>query len=163
MNAKDVILQSLGFNDTILNAYLSDLSDADLLHRPVPGQNHIAWQLGHLITSERSMLEGIKPGSSPALPEGFVEAHNKDACTSNDSGKFCSKDTYLELFKAQRAASKKVLDELSDTDLDAPAPERLRRMVPTVGGVFSLFGNHVLMHSGQFVSVRRLLKKPISF
>jgi hypothetical protein len=162
MNAKDVIRQNFGMSDTILNLYLGDLNDADLLIRPVEGQNHIAWQLGHLISSERSMLEGIKPGASPALPEGFDEAHNRDACTSDDRSKFLSKQRYLELYQAQRAASMNVLDGLSDADLDAPGPERMRKMVPTVGAVLGLMGNHVMMHLGQFVSVRRKLKKPVT-
>jgi hypothetical protein len=162
MNAKDVIRQSFGLNDSILNAYLGDLTDADLLLRPVEGQNHIAWQLGHLIDSERNMVEGIKPGSSPALPEGFSEAHSRDACTSDDPKQFATKQQYLELYQAQRAATKEVLEGLSDADLDAPAPERLRKMVPTVGGTFGLIGHHVMMHVGQFVSVRRKLKKPVA-
>src|SRR5258705_2582516 len=99
MNAKDVIRQSFGLNDAILNGYLGDLSDADLLLRPVEGQNHIAWQLGHLINSERGMLEGIKPGSSPELPAGFSEAHSRDACTSDDPNQFASKTRYLELYQ----------------------------------------------------------------
>ena len=37
-------------------AYVQDLADADLLLRPVPGINHIAWQLGHLITGSKKML-----------------------------------------------------------------------------------------------------------
>jgi hypothetical protein len=161
MNAKDAILQTFGFNDAILNAYLGDLSDADLLLRPVEGQNHIAWQIGHLISSERRMVEGIKPGASPALPEGFDEAHNRDACTSDDPSKFLPKQRYLELYQAQRAATKEVLEGLSDADLDAPGPERSRKMAPTVGATLGLVGNHVLMHVGQFVSVRRKLKKPV--
>jgi hypothetical protein len=162
MNAKDALFNNLGFGDRLVNAYLDDLSDADLLLRPVEGQNHIAWQLGHLISSERNMLEGIKPGASPALPEGFDEAHNRDATTSDDRSKFLSKQRYLELYQAQRAASRKVLEELSEADLDAPAPERVRRMVPTVGATFGMVGSHVLMHVGQFVSVRRKLKKPVA-
>ncbi len=63
--------------------------------------------------------------------------------------------------QAQRDATKAVLDALTDADLDAPAPERLRRMCPTVGTVFNLTGNHVLMHVGQFVAVRRKLGKPV--
>ena len=31
---------------------VSDLSDAELLVRPVPQANHIAWQLGHLILQD---------------------------------------------------------------------------------------------------------------
>src|SRR5262245_39831632 len=109
MNAKDVILQTYELADTILNAYLGDLNDADLMIRPVEGQNHIAWQLGHLITSERRFVETIKPGSSPPLPEGFEPGHSKDARTSDDPGQFATKHTYVELYRAQRAATKKVL------------------------------------------------------
>jgi hypothetical protein len=162
MNAKDVLLQNLGFGDRFVNAYLDDLCDADLVLRPVEGQNHIAWQLGHLISSERSMLEGIKPGASPALPEGFDEAHNRDATTSDDRSKFLSKQRYLELYQAQRAATRKVLEGMSEADLDAPGAERIRRMAPTVGATFGLIGSHVIMHVGQFVSVRRKLKKPVA-
>ena len=45
----------------LLNA---DLSDADLLVRPAPSANHIAWQLGHLIASERNLVEAAAPGST---------------------------------------------------------------------------------------------------
>ena len=65
--------------------------------------------------------------------------------------------------KAQRDATKAVLDGLSDAELDAPGPERFRQMAPTVGVVMLLIGNHVLMHVGQFVSVRRHARsKPVA-
>lgn len=163
MHAKDVILQSFGLNDNILNAYLGDLSDSDLLLRPVPGQNHIAWQLGHLISSERAMVEAVKPGSCPPLPAGFDEAHDtKTAPKSDDASKFLGKDRYLELYRAQRAATKKVLEGLSDADLDAPGPEMIREIAPTVGATMVLLGDHITMHVGQFVSVRRKLQKPVT-
>src|SRR5436309_2622873 len=105
MNAKDVMMHNFGMADHILNSYLGDLGDSDLLLRPVEGQNHIAWQLGHLISSERKMVEGVKPGSSPPLPPGFDEAHNKEASTSSDTKGFLTKQQYLDLYKAQRAAT----------------------------------------------------------
>src|SRR3954454_11527998 len=162
MNAKDVIRQTMGLNENIMNSYLADLEDADLLLRPVEGQNHIAWQLGHLIESERQMVEGIKPGTCPPLPEGFAESHNRDATKSDDPKQFWTKQQYLELFNKQREATKKLLEEMADAELDAPAPERIRRMCPTVGATFNLIGGHVGMHVGQFVSVRRKLGKPVA-
>jgi hypothetical protein len=162
MNAKDVMVGTLGMGDHILYAYLGDLSDSDLLLRPVEGQNHIAWQLGHLISSERSMVEGVKPGSCPPLPAGFAEAHNKEASSSSDTKNFLTKQQYLDLYKSQRAATLKVLESLSETDFDGPGPENMRSFCPTVGATFGLVGQHVLMHVGQFVSVRRKLKKPVS-
>jgi hypothetical protein len=162
MNAKDVMFHAFGMGDHILNAYLADLSDADLVLRPVPGQNYIAWQLGHLISSERMMVEGVKPGSCPALPAGFEEAHNKEASKSEDTSKYLSKQKYLDLYNAQRAATKAVLGALPDAALDGPGPEMIRQIAPTVGATFGLIGEHVLMHVGQFVSVRKKLNKPVT-
>jgi uncharacterized damage-inducible protein DinB len=164
MHAKDAIRQTYGMSDMILQKYLADLADADLLVRPVAGQHHIAWQLGHLIDAERSMIEAIKPGSCPPLPDGFSEAHSRDEAStrSDDPQRFRTKDEYLRLMKAQRAATERVLEGLSDADLEAPAPERMRSMWPTVGAVLNLVGNHVMMHVGQFVGVRRKLNKPIA-
>jgi hypothetical protein len=107
------------------------------------------------------MLEAMKPGSSPALPEGFDAAHSREDTSSDDPKVFQSKAEYLRLAEAQRVATKAALDALPDSELDAPAPERMRQRLPTVGAVFQMMGNHVVMHVGQFVAVRRKLKKPV--
>ena len=162
MNAKHVLRSTLTTGETILKKYLDDLSDDDLTIRPVDGMNSIAWQLGHLISSERSMVEGVKPGSSPALPEGFEQDHSRDTADAADPAKFRSKAEYLKLFDAQRGATMAVLDGLQDADLDRPGPERMRSRFPTVGDVILLAGSHVIMHAGQFVAVRRKLRKPVA-
>src|SRR5262245_57178510 len=162
MNAKDVIRTTIATGDKILENYLGDLADDDLKLSPVEGMNPIAWQLGHLISSERMMVEGIRPGSCPALPEGFDQDHSREAAKSVDPAKFRSKAEYLRLHQAQRAATLKVLDELPESELDQPAPERFRSMFPTVGAVMLLTGNHLVMHLGQFVATRRKLKKPVT-
>jgi len=108
------------------------------------------------------MIEAIKPGSCPPLPEGFDENHSRKDTMSDDPSRFLTKAEYLDLFKAQRAATKAVLDSLSDAELDAPAPERMRSRLPTVGAVLVLAGGHVLMHVGQFVATRRRLDKPVA-
>jgi hypothetical protein len=161
MNAKDVLKMQMDLGLTVLKTYASDLSDADLMLRPGKGCNHLAWQIGHLISSERGLLEGVCPGSSPELPAGFAERHSKDTIGIDDPAKFSSKQEYLELFEKQRAASKAALDKLSDSDFDRPSPERLQKMFPTVGAVFGLIASHPMMHAGQFVTIRRQLGKPV--
>ncbi len=163
MNAKDVIRVTLDQSENIMNGYVGDLEDSQLMLRPVAGMNHIAWQLGHLIAAERHMIEGIKPGASPALPAGFEENHSKDTASSNDPKKFLSKSEYLRLAKLQREATKAALETISESDLDKPGPEAMRQYAPTVGSVLNLTGTHVLMHVGQFVAVRRALGKPALF
>jgi uncharacterized damage-inducible protein DinB len=160
MNAKDVIKNTLDTSDMILGTYVGDLADADFLLRPVAGMNHIAWQLGHLIEVEHRFVESLKPGSCPKLPDGFAEHHKTDQAQSDDPAHFATKAAYLNLWKAQRAATKAVLDALSDAELDEAKPG-LPPFAPTVGAVFNLLGTHPLMHAGQFVAVRRMLGKPV--
>jgi hypothetical protein len=162
MNAHDAFRNALASADSITNAYLGDLSDADLLVRPVPGANHIAWQLGHLIGAENGMIGATCPGSMPALPAGFKEKHTGDTAGSDGRGAFLSKDEYLGLYRQQRDATLKALNGLTEADFDRPAPESLRHFVETVGGVFMMQATHWLMHAGQWAVVRRKLgRKPL--
>lgn len=160
MTAKDCIRTSLEMAHWITREYLSDLSDADLFIRPVPGMNHLAWQLGHLVVSEREMMTQIG-GAMPDLPPGFAEAHSRESCGSDDAARFLKKDSYLALLRSMHDATLTALDAAPDARLDEPAPESMRSYAPRVGDVFRMIGEHELMHSGQFVAVRRKLGKPV--
>jgi uncharacterized damage-inducible protein DinB len=162
MTAKDSILTTYDLSDRITKAYLDGLTAADLLIRPIPGQNHIAWQLGHLLLTEKNFVDMIRPGTSPALPENFEEGHGRDKTNVDDASKYLAPEDYLRLIAAQRAATKSLLASLSDAELDAPGPEKVRQMCPTVGSTLLMIGNHDLMHVGQYVAVRRKLGKPVA-
>ena len=69
MNAKDAIRDTLSLSHMVLTKYLDDLTDADLMRRPGPGCNHIAWQLGHLISSECWLLNVIRPRSAGVISQ----------------------------------------------------------------------------------------------
>ena len=161
MNAKDAIRSSANLSSTVLNAYISDLDDAELLQRPAKGCNHIAWQLGHLISSEVQLLESVAPGKGTELPEGFAEAHSKDSAQNDEPGSFLTKQEYVDLFGKVREGTMAALDSLPDAELDNPSPENFRAFAPTVCDMFALIATHPMMHAGQFVIVRRQLDKPI--
>ena len=161
MDAKDAIRSAANVSSMVLNSYTSDLDDADLMRRPGKGCNHIAWQLGHLISSEVHLLESIAPGKGAELPEGFAAAHSKENSQSDDPAGFSSKDEYKALFERVRAGTMAALDACSASDLDNPSPENFRSFCPTVGDMFVLIATHPMMHAGQFVIVRRQLDKPI--
>ena len=164
MSTKQILQHSLGASEMVMEKYLSDLAPEVFLTRPVEGMNHLAWQVGHLISVERRLVEEAKPGSSPQLPPEFDAKHAMDKHASDSPADFHSKEEYLALWKAQRAATKQVLDGMTDAELDAPAPsEKTRKMCPTVGTMFNLAGLHSLLHAGQFVAVRRQAEMPIAF
>lgn len=161
MHVKDALRSALEMNHNIVKSTLADLADADLLVRPVPGANHIAWQLGHLIGAEARFL-GMIPGAAPAeLPAGFAEQHTKEKAGS-DTG-FRTKKEYLDLFDRVRGQTVAALQRVADADLDRPVEGPIARLAPTVGALFMLTANHELMHSGQFSVVRRKLGKPVLF
>ena len=161
MNAKDAIRSSANLSTMVLKTYISDFDDADLMRRPGEGCNHLAWQLGHLISSEVQLLERVAPGQGTELPGGFADAHSKETCKNDDPADFCEKGTYVEIFDKVRAASLSALDAFAQSDLDNPAPEEFREYCPTMGDMFTMIATHPMMHAGQFVIVRRQLGKPI--
>jgi hypothetical protein len=162
MTAKDVLRQSLEMSYMVAGAYIADLNEADFVVRSVPGANHIAWQLGHLIASTRHMLLALGR-EAPALPEGFEAAHSREMAGSDDRAKFAPKAEYQRLMDQMKAASLAVIDATPESALDKPGPEAMREYAPTVCSVLLLLGSHWLMHSGQFVPIRRKLGRPPLF
>ena len=162
MQAKDAIRQGIELSHFVVRAYVDDLSDADLLVRPVPAANHAAWQLGHLITATAHMLEAIGQ-KTPALPAGFAEKHLKETANSDDPAQFAKKEEYVALANQMKEASLVAVATTPDDQLDAPGPEAMREYAPTVASVLQLLGSHWLMHAGQFTVIRRKLGRPVLF
>ncbi len=161
MTAKNILRQIVEFAHVVVQYYVSDLSDAELLVRSVPGTNHIAWQLGHMIMGTGHMLKELGH-SAPDLPAGFEAAYTSETSLSDDPAKFAAKAEYIALAGQMKNASLKAIDDTPENAFDQPGPESMREYAPTVGAVLMLLGNHWLMHSGQFVPIRRKLgRKPL--
>lgn len=157
MNAKEALKINMDMGEYISLGYLGDLTDKDTMHRPAKDANHIRWQLGHLITGENEMMEKIYPGSMPKLPAGFKEKYTKETAASNNESDFDSKDRLIELYKQQRAATLKKLEQVTEADLSKQSHESMQSYAPTVGSVFSMQGTHWVMHAGQWAVIRRQL------
>jgi hypothetical protein len=149
--------------DFMVEKYVTDLTPEEMLTRPAPDANHVAWQLGHLIAAERMLVEGGVPGSMPPLPAGFAERHKKDTAKCDKPGDFLTKDEYLKLAKEVRAATLKVLDSVPIADLDKPVTGKVPPFVQTVGDCFVTIGSHWTMHTGQWVVSRRKLCREVMF
>ena len=160
MTTHQAIYSNMDITDMVMKSYLKDLSDADLMTRPGPNCNHLAWQLGHLINSEQGLMNQLIPGSGMALPEGFGDKHSKTQTGNDDPKSFYSKQEYVELYKKSRENVKAALAKMTEADLDKPSPKGWE-MFPTVGAIVNLIATHGMMHAGQFAVVRRILGKPV--
>jgi hypothetical protein len=163
MNFKDAIRTQFTVADFMVERYLTDLTPSELLTRPAPDANHIAWQLGHLISAETRLIEAAVPGSMPALPAGFVERHSKDMAASDKPADFLSKEEYFEVAKNVRSASLKALDAQSEADLDRPVSGRVPPWVKRAGDCFVTAAGHWVLHAGQWVVLRRKLGRERQF
>ena len=164
MTGITVIQHALQSTQFLLNSYIRDLSDADLLVRPVPGANHTAWQLGHLLVAERALVTADVPNAAfPELPAGFAEAHSKQTAANEGPAGFLTKGEYLSIFETVRAATIAAVASLKDEDLDRPSVGPLAKLAPTIGDMFLLISNHTLMHGAQVTVLRRRLGKPVLF
>lgn len=164
MRGVEAIVQALKSTQTLVTWFLSDLDDAELVARPVPGANHIAWQMGHLILSEPMLVKDDLTGAKyPELPAGFAAKHTKDTQSKDTPADFCTKAEYIDAFTKTREATVAAAQALSDADLDRPTQGGMAKFAPTLGSLLLLVSNHALMHGGQFSVVRRKLGKPVLF
>src|SRR5262245_11545197 len=160
MNAQQAITWALKSDLNVWNMLLDDISDAELLMRPVPGANHLAWQIGHVITAECRFLKNIGK-SMPELPANFEQQHGKEKIQAEKG--FLTKAEYQKLQAAVRQATIAAVAGCSDADLDKPNTGPLEKFAPTYGAVFQLVAAHSTMHVGQLTTLRRKLGKPVKF
>lgn len=156
MDSKEAIRSSIAFADKVVQAYLGDLTDEELMIRPIPGTNHIAWQLGHLIQSEHQIMGMASGGKMPPLPDGFAEKYTKETAGSDNPADFHTKEEYLQLMQEQRAGTLAALEAATDEQLGQDTPsEQMRPFFPKVADLFAMAGSHPLMHCGQWAIIRR--------
>jgi hypothetical protein len=148
------ILQSKGMVDL----FLKDFSDADMLFRPAKTANHATWQIGHLTNSTRNMVAAC----DASVVFGFEDdtRFGKSKASIDDAAFFPGKAELLGKFVQAMDTAAAWVAKLSDADFAKPTPERMQQFAPTVGNVAILLASHAMMHIGQFSVARRALGKP---
>jgi len=164
MQAKDAIKNALASSLDTLNMFLCDLSDVDITVRPVPGANHIAWQLAHLVVAESFLLGDQLPGVQyPEGPKAIADLGNERTGKADPPGGYLAKSNYVDFLGKMRAATIIAVEKLTDKDFDKATTNVMAKHAPTLGSLLILTANHTLMHGGQFTVVRRALNKPVVF
>ncbi len=150
---------------SFIEKFIDDLSDEEMFVRPISGANHIAWQLGHLISAEAFFLSHLPGKPTIPLPEGFMDQYSgKTAALESRDGFLKTKKEYLELFKVAEEHVLKAVNHLKPSDFDTPITEGpMAEMCPTIGSLLAFWPQHTVMHVGQFSVIRRKLGKPILF
>jgi hypothetical protein len=155
----DVLRRDLG----LLKMTVADMSDGDLVQRPVAHANNGLWQLGHLVAAEARIVNDLAGRQVIELPAGFSEKYSRETASVDDPARLGTKDGILAVFEKVRAKTCEWVATLSAADLAAPAPEQMRNFFPTIGHIVHMLPTHAGMHVGQIQVLRRKLGKPILF
>jgi hypothetical protein len=151
------ILQTKG----MIDMFLKDFSDADMLFRPAKTANHAIWQMGHLANSVRGMVTMCDPNVKFSFEDDT--RFGKSKASIDDPAFFPTKAELLTRFDQAMDTAAAWVAKLSDADLAKPTPERMQAFAPTVANLAMLLASHPFMHIGQFTVSRRALGKPILF
>jgi hypothetical protein len=163
MTLIEILANNAESNLGLVRFMLADFSDADMVARAAPNANHAAWQVGHMMTSEVSLLNQAKAGAVPELPASFVAKFTKETARVDDPKAFPPKGELLNQFEKVRQATVKWIRSLSEADCNRPMPEKLHAFAKTWGELAIMMPVHTSMHVGQIQVIRRKLGKPVLF
>lgn len=157
------LASALARSANMLEHHLADLSDADLLVRPVPAANHAAWQIAHLVDFIGLVVRSVSPGLSVPQSAAFSKAAARESAKSDDPELFVSKADLIAQLRAVTEALVATMSRLRDADLEQPTPPEFHGLAPTLGELILTVPLHASMHLGQLQVIRRKLGKPNLF
>jgi uncharacterized damage-inducible protein DinB len=142
----------------MLKLFTQDLKPDQYVHRATDTANCVAWLLGHLALSDRSMLERFGVRDLPELPEGFAKRFSQDAGCP-DASDFGDISILWPTFEKHRdlliTAVQRAPQELLGKPMEKPHP-----MFTTLGELANFMALHSTMHAGQITMIRRSLGYP---
>ena len=151
------ILQSKG----MIDLFLKDFSDAEMLFRPAKTANHAIWQMGHLANSVRGMVTTCDP--SVAFPFEDDTRFGKSKASIDDPAFFPGQSGTSRQIRSGDGHRSRVGGETQRRGT-GQANTRTHASIRADGwSAAILLASHPFMHIGQFTVMRRALGKPILF
>src|SRR5438552_967878 len=157
-SANDVLAHSLSVSKGMLHRFVDDLSPQEFLHRPTPQANCVAWLIGHLTLSERSLLGrlGVPANRLPELPSGFEHRFSREEGCPQAS-EFGETSMLMPLFDKHRDLVIAQVRTADAKQLDTPLEKPFPPMFTTVMELAAFLSHHASMHAGQISMIRRSL------
>jgi hypothetical protein len=163
MNAIDSIKATLQMSQSWFMPLIRDMQQSPLTFPTPNGGNHPLWVLGHVAYGEAELVDVFVKGQSNALAD-WEALFGTGSIPEADAGKYPSVDEILARFDQVRADTIRILESLTDDDLDKPshAPGPAREMFGTIGQCFAALSLHMMFHGGQVADARRAARrKPV--
>jgi uncharacterized damage-inducible protein DinB len=157
---QEAIAFGLKTSKLMFHRFIDDLNAEEFNHRPCLGANSAAWIVGHLTSTDRSLLERIGVRELPEVPQGFPDrfATTKAAATGTQAD-FGPPNDLVRLFDQHRDL---LIEQIKKTPLER-LTERPNMQTPLFsdrGESLLFMALHTAMHLGQLSTIRRSLGRP---
>ena len=165
MKAADLIRFAMNLTDQGTTQLVADMRDVALTKPVGDGAdgNHTLWNLGHLTYIEGGIPQILFGEPNPV--EHWAPLFATGTQPSSDAGAYPSFDEVLATYRDLRARNLKLLDAMSDADLDrAPTdvPPGFENMMTSFGNTLLLVTLHNMVHYGEIAVARRAAgRKPL--
>jgi hypothetical protein len=148
--------------DKMLPTLLDGISDEQLAIQPIPGMNHPAWILGHLLIMEQKIVTGtLGRKLNTTLDADWWDLYGIGSVPKPDRRLYRTKAFYMNGLKETAAAIEAFVNEKNAADLEAPNPDpQLAREFPTIATALAVAPAHRAYHSGQLAIWRKAMGLP---
>lgn len=156
----DAILNSMSLRIRDIRSLVADLDEEQMTAQPVPGMNHPAWTIGHVVYSFQAIGEEL--GIEPWLSEEWIALFGQGRALADDPKVYPNKQELLTALDDGQERIVRTLKATSDETLAGPLPDvRYREMFPTLGhAVMNCLAGHLAIHVGQLGAWRRAMRLP---
>jgi DinB superfamily len=144
------IAQLYGFNTGLFERALDGLDREQSLARPLPHGNSILWIAGHLASTRFGIARML--GREQPVPWGKVFHRG---ATADDAAALPELSIVLQGWRDISAVLVPRLLEITDAELEAPAPRAFSIDDKTLRGAVTFLAYHEGYHLGQISYVRR--------
>ena len=135
----------------------------DWFYQAHPKANFPLWIFGHLGLADNRFISQFRPQLANK-PQGWDELFWFGSQHNSDRSAYPSPDEVLAYFRERRETLLKVLDEVTQDELNAPAPAAGQRSpiagAPSIGQLFLFAAVHEGLHGGQLTVAHRGLGNP---
>ncbi|HEY3738779.1 MAG TPA: DinB family protein [Bryobacteraceae bacterium] len=158
MTAKQTIQLALTMSDGAVFSAIEKISDQPTAFPTPNGGCHPLWVVGHLAMVE-SIIPHVLYGETPQIPD-WQSLFGQDTQPVADAAAYPPFAEVKAKYRELRERNLKLLDSLSDADLDRPSknpPAGREREFATFGSSFLTLSVHQLLHRGNVTDSLRAI------
>ncbi len=164
MNKLEMLIDRLQVARTWTKGLLTDVEESRWFDPPAPGVGHVAWQVGHLASSQVALIHVRCFGReyTQHAPERFRQTFGKGSTPVADPTAYPPISEIRRMFDQLHRESIDLIRGMTDAELDEPTLGEAHPMFTTKAGAIGTAAIHETFHGGQIALIRRLAgKKPL--